>query len=140
MDGDEVGGRYAAVLRDPAAGAAKVLRWPEGWTIEDIVGWIIEADESAVMMRINADLAVVPGDRFTLVAGLKSEDREQHGIKSDRVAHEIIANALTEHPPCLQRARAMLHALAQASAGAATPYFEADEAGQVPRLVFQPWP
>ena len=92
------------------------------------------------MARINADLAVAPGNRATLVARLKSDDREAHGIKSDRVAHEIIANVLTEHPLCLQRARNMLHALAQACAGVATPFFVVVEEGQVPRLMFTPWP
>ena len=140
VDGDGDGERYAAELRDPAAGAKRVLCWPDGWTIEDVVGWIIEPDEDAAMIRINDVLAVAPGDRAILVARPKSDDRAEHGMKSDRVAHEIIANALTEHPLCLQRARTMLHALAQACAITATPHFEVVEQGQVPRLVFRPWP
>jgi putative ATP-dependent endonuclease of OLD family len=138
VDGDADGGRYADELRDPAWGAQRVLRWPDGWTIEDVVGWIIEADEGPVMARINGDLAAAPGDRAILVARLKSEDRSRHGMKGDLVAYEIVANALTGHPPSLQRARIMLNALAQACAGAGTPRFETVEAGQVPRLVFRP--
>lgn len=138
VDGDADGRRYADELRDPARGAKRVLCWPDGWTIEDVVGWIIEADEDAVMVRIDADLAAAPGDRATLVSRLKSEDRAGHGMKGDLVAYEIIANALTGHPLCLQRARSMLHALAQACAGTPTPRFEMTEEGQVARLVFRP--
>jgi len=138
VDGDADGGRYADELRDPAWSAHKVLRWPDGWTIEDVIGWIIEADEGPVMARINGDLAAAPGDRATLVARLKSENRAQHGMKGDLVAYEIIANALTVHPRCLQRARTALNALAQACAGAQTPHFETVEAGPVSRLVFRP--
>lgn len=140
VDGDGEGERYAGELSDPASGASKVLRWPDGWTTEDVVGWIIEADEAAVMERLDRDLADAPGDRVTLVARLKSDDRAQNGLKGDLVAYEIIANALADHPACLGRARTMLHALAQACTGEETPHFELVQEGAVPRLVFRPWP
>lgn len=138
VDGDGDGERYADELSDPAAGARKVLRWPHGWTIEDVVGWVIEADDAAVMEQLNRDLAEAPGDRTTLVARLKSNDRAQHGIKGDLVAFEIIANALADHPPCLQRARTLLHEITQACAGEETPHFERVEEGDLPRLEFRP--
>jgi hypothetical protein len=140
VDGDGDGDRYAAELSDPGVGARKVMRWPDGWTIEDVVCWILEADETAVMQRINRDLIVAPGDRATLLGRLKSDNRAQYGLKGDLVAYELIANALAEHPLCLTRARKTLHAMAQACAGVATPCFEVAAAGQVPRLVFRPCP
>jgi len=138
VDGDGDGDLYADELTDPAAGARKVLRWPDGWTIEDVVGWVIEADDIAVMERLSRDLAEAPGDRAVLVARLKSNERAQHGLKGDLVAYEIIANALADHPPCLQRARTMLHAISRACAGEQTQHFEQVQAGPVPRLVFRP--
>jgi putative ATP-dependent endonuclease of the OLD family len=140
VDGDADGDRYAGALRDPEVGTRIVLRWADGWTIEDAVCWILEADEAAVMQRINSDLIEAPGDRATLLARLKSEDRSQNGLKGDLVAYEIIANALAEHPQCLARARAILHAITQACAGVATPHFEVVAAGQVPQLVFRSCP
>lgn len=140
VDGDDDGKRYATDLSDPEVGARKVLRWPDGWTIEDVVCWIIEADEAAVMERVNQSLAVAPGDRATLLAWLKSDDRAQHGLKGDLVAYEIVADALANRPLCLSRARTMLHAVAQACAGAATPHFDTIDAGVVPTLVFRPCP
>ena len=140
VDGDADGDRYVGQLRDPALGVHKVLRWPDGWTIENVVCWILEAEEAVVMQRVNADLAVRPGDRATLLARLKSQDRTQNGLKGDLVAYEIIANSLAGYPQCLGRARVMLHAIAQACASAATQHFEVAVVGQVPLLVFKPWP
>jgi hypothetical protein len=102
------------------------------------------------MDRINPNLAGAPGDCATLrlaypshagcLARLKSDNRVELGLKSDFVAYEIIANALSDDSPCIQRARIVLHALAQACAGEETPYFEVVEGGEVPRLVFRPCP
>ena len=140
VDGDYDGVRYADELDAQNTGARLALRWPDGWSIEDVVDWIIAADEAALIARLNTDLVSPPGDRATLLGQLKSEDRAQHGIKGDLVACEIIANALAEHPPCRQRARALLQAMAAACAGEATPLFTtiARGEGQVPRLVFTP--
>jgi hypothetical protein len=140
VDGDDDGDRYTEELSDPAAGARKVLCWPEGWTVEDVVVWIVGADEGAVIERLNRDLAVAPVDCATLLARLKSDDRAEHGLKGDLVAYEIIANALSDHPLCIQRTRIVLHALAQACTGEATTRFEVVEQGEVPRLVFRPCP
>jgi len=140
VDGDGDGRRYADALDEPAAGARKVLLWPANWTIEDFVGWIIEADEAQAMARLNADLAVAPGDRATLIGRLKSPDHDQQGLKGDGVAYEIIANVLSERPLCQARTRLALHAIAEACAGAETQYFVAEQRGQgqIPRLVFTP--
>jgi putative ATP-dependent endonuclease of the OLD family len=140
VDGDDDGGRYADALDEPDAGARKVLRWPDGWTIEDVVGWIIDADAGPVIARLGRDLAPAPSDVPTLVARLKSDDRTQNGLKGDGVAYEIIANALSERPACRVRARKLLHAMAEACASAQTPHFTADAraSGRIPRLVFTP--
>jgi putative ATP-dependent endonuclease of the OLD family len=138
VDGDDDGDRYARALRNPALGARKVLRWPDGWTIEDVVCWILQADEAAVMQRINADLTAAPGDCAKLLVRLKLEERAQNGLKGDLVAYEIVANALADRPLCLARARTVLHAIAQACAGIATPHFEVAETDEVPLLVFKP--
>lgn len=139
VDGDGDGIRYADSLDEAGAGATKVLRWPDGWTIEDVVGWIVDADEARVMARLTEDFAEAPADRATLVARLKSDDRGNHGMKSDGVAREIIAGGLLESAACRDRARAMLHAMAEACEGTQTRLFVREERVQgPPRLVFAP--
>jgi putative ATP-dependent endonuclease of OLD family len=141
VDGDADGKGYADLLDGPGVGAKRVLLWPDGWMIEDIVGWIIQADEVNVMQKLNADLSIAPGDRVTLVQRLKSPDRATHVLKGDGVAYEIVANALSESDPCRTRTRALLHAMSNACTGAAARGFTEQQRGQgqIPRLVFTPW-
>jgi len=140
VDGDDDGRRYADALDPPDSGALKVLRWPDGWTIENVVGWIIDADAAPVLSRISMDLPSAASNVPTLVAYLKSEDRAQHGLKGDGVAYEIIANALSERPACRARARRMLHSIAEACASIQTSLFtiETRAADRIARLVFTP--
>jgi putative ATP-dependent endonuclease of OLD family len=140
VDGDADGKRYADLLDAPSVGAKRVLLWPDGWTIEDVIGWISQADEVAVIARLNADLAAAPGNRTTLITRLKSDDRSAQGLKGDGVAYETIANAFSESAACRNRTRIVLHAISEACAGAATPRFTAQgrQQGLVPRLVFTP--
>lgn len=142
VDGDHEGIHYADLLDGAGVGAKKVLRWPDAWTIEDVVGWIVQADEAAVMARLNVDLVEAPGDRETLMRRLKSNDRAAHGLKGDNVAYEIIANALSEYEACRARTRRVLHAMSDACLGLPARGFAAQAgrgAGQIPRLVFTPW-
>jgi putative ATP-dependent endonuclease of OLD family len=142
VDGDADGNRYADLLDGVGVGAKNVLRWPNGRTLEDVVGWVIRADEAAVMARLDADLVEAPGTREVLVRRLKSDDRAIDGLKGDGVAYEIIANALSESQACRRRARAMLHAISDACLNVETRGFTARagrRAGQIPRLVFTPW-
>ncbi len=138
VDGDSAGKGYARELSDPSSGARQVLGWPDGWTIEDAVGWVLAADEAAVTGQLKRDLAGNPADLDVLVARLKSEDRRQHGMKGDLVAYEIVANAIADSPLCSGRARSMLHALALACASEPTPDFDEVQEGNVTRLVFVP--
>jgi hypothetical protein len=142
VDGDDEGIGYADSLDEEGAGATKVMRWPDGWMIEDVIAWIIEADDAAVMARLNADLSAPPGNRAALLARLTSKDRAGQGLKGDGVAYEIIANAMSESGPCRARTRALLHAMAEGCAGRQTRHFVSEERaeGQLPRLVFAPWP
>lgn len=141
VDGDANGKGYADLLDGPGVGAKRVLLWPDGWMIEDVVGWIIQADDLDIMQKLNAELSVAPGNRTTLVQRLKSEDRTTHGLKGDGVAYEIVANALSESGPCRTRTRALLHAISNACIGAAARGFTEQQRGQdqIPRLVFTPW-
>lgn len=140
VDGDAPGIGYADTLDATDSGTKKVIRWPNGWTIEDVIGWVLEPDEAAVIPRLEKDLSTTLGDRATLVARLKSKDRDQNGLKGDGIAYEIIASAFSESKACRGRARILLHALAEACAGTQTKYFAAEPrpAGNLPRLVFTP--
>ena len=137
VDGDDAGKEYASGLAGPESGAQRVLLWPDQWTIEDIVGWIVEADEELLMQRLTSDLAGGPGSS-ELVGRLKSENRKQGGMKGDIVAYEIIANALADHRLCVRRARNLLDAIASACVGEPTKSFQQSVDQGIPKLVFKP--
>lgn len=61
VDGDRTGQVYAAALVR-AQSCSAVLRWPDGWTTEDAVGWTTQADEAAVLAALNANLPHAPGN------------------------------------------------------------------------------
>ena len=140
VDGDEDGQRYARELSDPSVPVSIVLRWPAGWEIEDVIAWVIAADEAAVIERLNRDLACGPGDLQTLLGWLKSKDRAHGGLKGDLIAYEIIANALLDHPSCIGRTRTVLDAIADACAGEETAHFQVAAEKNIPGLEFRPCP
>ncbi len=137
VDGDTDGDRYARDLADRTPVARMVLQWPNGWTMEDLVGWIISADEKSVMARMEQEFDGAPLDREALVARLKSNDRTHGGAKGDIVAYETVANILADSPACVQRACTMLDAIANAAMGTDDPHWETVQDGPLPRLVFK---
>ena len=138
VDGDSPGKEYARELGGTGSSARIVLGWPDEWTIEDVVGWVLGADEAAVVGKLQQDLAEAPANLSELVNRFKSVDRSQHGLKGDLVAYESVASAIADSPRCTGRARSLLHALAQASAGEPTPSFQYVREGDVTRVVFVP--
>ena len=138
VDGDSDGDRYARDLTDGCGAASMVLQWSDGWTIENVVGWIIAADEVPVMTRLGQELDGGPLNLETLVTRIKSDDRLNGGMKGDIVAYETVANILTDSPACVQRGCTMLNAIANVAMGRDDPHWERVQDGVVPRLVFKP--
>jgi energy-coupling factor transporter ATP-binding protein EcfA2 len=134
-DGDATGRAYTRNL--VANGIRCVLRWPDEWTIEDVIGWIIEPAHTAVLAGLAADLLEPPSTVAVLVERLKSDDsKDPKHLKGDRIAYEAIARAISDQPACLARAAELLDGLARAAKGEATPRFT--KAATDPTLIFQP--
>ncbi|MEX0741655.1 MAG: hypothetical protein WD079_02585, partial [Phycisphaeraceae bacterium] len=140
VDGDADGHRYADNLDEEDAGAGRVLLWPDGWTMEDVIGWILAADEAAVLGALNRDFDNGFVGRQDLVDRLKSENRDQHGLKGDLVAYETIANAITGSAACSARTKDLLNAISAACSGENTALFPIvpERDNMIPRMVFAP--
>jgi putative ATP-dependent endonuclease of OLD family len=135
VDGDAAGQEYVRKL--VSNGSQLVLRWPDGWTIEHVIGWILEPEKIAVLQVLGAELANAPNSIADLVARLKSDDvKDPQHLKGDRIAYETIGRTIGEHPNCLRRATELLDALGQAAKGDATPRFIKAATGNV--FVFKP--
>ena len=140
VDGDDAGMKYASQLAELEPSVRVVLSWPECWTIEDVICWIIEADECNVIADLRRDLEGNIRDLKELNIMLKSTTREDYGIKGDLVGYEVIANCIASHSGCLQRTCVMLNAVTKACAGEQTPYFENSHKESPERMVFTPCP
>ncbi|MDT7529061.1 AAA family ATPase [Sphingopyxis sp. SE2] len=136
VDGDDEGVGYANALA--AAGAPNsgiILRWNNGATLEDAIGWIVEADAAPCLAAMQLDSA--PANVADLVGRLKSENRAAGGLKKDSSAYEEIADAIGATDACRSRARDLLNAIAATVSGEVTPRFVADP--EAPSIkVFQP--
>ena len=97
--------------------------------IEDAIGWVLAADEAAVVVKL-ADLSQAPPTSAAdVVAYLKAK-------KMDIIAYELVAEAIATTPTCRERAADLLSGLACACVGsAATQRFIRDANGL---WVFQP--
>jgi putative ATP-dependent endonuclease of OLD family len=136
VDGDASGQGYVADLLALEAGPQRIVRWPDGWTVEDVIGWILSADAAAFLNALAADFGAAPANIAELVALLKSEDRAAGGLKGDLVAYEAVADAICQVEPCYRRARAFLNGFSDTLTGLAPPHFPD---GPDPRVaIFQP--
>jgi putative ATP-dependent endonuclease of the OLD family len=136
VDGDAEGVGYAEALE--AAGSPNsgiIVRWSDGQMLEDIIGWIVEADPETCLGAMHLDPPVVTV--ANLIARLKHDDRATHGLKKDTLSYEIIAGAIGANEACCARARSLLNAITDVATGVANPLFAAD--GAHPSIwIFQP--
>jgi putative ATP-dependent endonuclease of OLD family len=123
VDGDRTGRGYAAGLNRLPPGPAAIARWPDGWTIEDVVDWILSADAAAALPAVAAVIVPPPISIAELIARLKSDDRAAGGLKQDQVAYEAIADVIGALESFCRRARALLNGLNDVLLGGVSPMF-----------------
>ncbi len=137
VDGDQAGQAYAARLAVTAAKPAVIVRWPDDWTIEDVIGWILDGDAHSLELLGDA-MTPAPSTIAELVNRLKSENRATHGLKRDLVAYEAVANAIGSTEGCYRRARDLLNAITDIVLGRDSPRFVVELAENVPVYIFRP--
>lgn len=118
VDGDRAGRDYEQETRN-ALPDAPCIGWPDDWTIEDVVGWIVDADGS-VLPNIASALpeGFSVANTADLVALLKLKNDKKTGtvgLKDDLLAHDALTGQLTE--PCLRRIGLVLDALVAPALG-----------------------
>jgi putative ATP-dependent endonuclease of the OLD family len=135
VDGDPEGVGYSnQLLAAGAPNSGVIIRWPLGQMLEDVIGWIVEADAACLgAMAIQPAPATVA----ELVARLKHEDRLTHGLKKDTSAYEAVAGAIGSNNACRGRALTLLNALSAGVQATANPHLVEDPVAPAIR-VFQP--
>lgn len=125
VDGDPEGVAYANALADAGApNSGVILRWADGQMLEDVIGWIIDAEAAACLPTIPIDNP--PANVANLVARLKDEVRVTGGLKKDSSSYEAIAGAIGANEACCARARSLLNGITKVVQGIDNPLFVAD--------------
>ncbi|HEM7901998.1 TPA: AAA family ATPase [Burkholderia cenocepacia] len=137
VDGDAAGRAYAQAMAAGAQGPTIIMRWPDDWTIEDVVGWVLAADADTAITALARVMDPAPQSVPALVARLKSEVRAAGGLKQDQIAYEVVADVIGTTERCCNRARALLNAINDVSLGGDSPRFVAAPGAPAIRT-FQP--
>lgn len=125
VDGDAEGVGYAnALVAAGAPNSGVIIRWPTGQMLEDVIGWIIDADAAACLPSMQIDSP--PATVFDLVQRLKSDVRATGGLKKDSSSYEAIAAAIGANEACCARARSLLNAVTEVAQGLNSALFGED--------------
>ena len=114
VDGDAAGAEKVDQLRASHATPKIILRWRDDWTMEDVIGWILEGEESDALTelrnRINCDFESIDElvDLFKVKTGVGR-------LKTDYLAYEEVAAVIGRLPGCRARAAALLEAVTLAT-------------------------
>jgi putative ATP-dependent endonuclease of OLD family len=96
FDGDSAGDDYVAACCRLPHPPKIIVRWPAAWSIENIIGWIAEADP-AVLNELELVAAGVPQNPSDLVVALDTD------LKTNEIVHAKIAEAMTASLRCRRR-------------------------------------
>jgi len=142
LDGDGAGNDYMKNLLKTARPPEHVVQWPDGFSVEDVVGWILGKEESLVPV-IQAETPTAPASIGDIVTWIKTPTN-QKGAKGDFLAYEAIAAAVLTSSAAKSRVRSLLEALVELTSGkASSKLLFADRARSSPatsvwRIVLEP--
>jgi putative ATP-dependent endonuclease of OLD family len=125
VDGDTAGDGYVKDLVALPKPPEFVIQWPKNWVMEDVVGWVMGNDASLVT-SIKDEFADAPDSVASIVAWLKTETKHK-GAKTDFLAHEAIASAISRSKKAQEAARTLLDGLVRIADGTASEKFAEKE-------------
>ncbi len=122
VDGDPEGDTYVTELTAKTPPPSLIIQLPSGWTIEDVVLWMLEPGRPGALATL---AAVLPGFAFASLDALRdllktSNNRGTNtvGLKEDVLAHENIAGVLDATAACRARVVIFCESLVSAAIGA----------------------
>lgn len=124
VDGDKPGDEYAQKLVALGRPPSAIIQWPFGWTIEDVVKWIMEPGGSSLLSALKAELDHVSFASFEELRDLLRTENDRKkgttGLKQDHVTHEAIVAVMEHHATVRGRAAEVCEALVRVALGSAS--------------------
>ena len=118
VDGDDAGAKKIDQVHGSDPMPELILRWRDGWTMEDAIGWILKGDEGAALAELQGRI-----DReFESIDDLVGLFKVKTGpgrLKTDYLAYEEVASVIGSLPGCRTRAAVLLEAVTLATLGRA---------------------
>ena len=118
VDGDDAGAEKIDQVHGSDPMPELILRWRDGWTMEDAIGWILKGDEGAALAelqdRIDREFESVDD-----LVGLFKVNTGRGRLKTDYLAYEEVASVIGSLPDCRTRTAALLEAVTFATLGRA---------------------
>ena len=116
VDGDDDGAKKINELRDFDPMPELILRWRDGWTMEDAIGWILDGDEGAAFAELRGRI----DHEFESIDDLVGLFKVKTGpgrLKTDYLASEEVASVIGRLLGCRTRAAVLLEAVTLATLG-----------------------
>lgn len=110
FDGDAQGNDYAAGVCQSNPPPRLVVRWPTGWTMESIIGWIVDADP-AVLTEPELVAMGVPQNPAELLDALRDN------LKTNEIVHGALADAFVSSTHCRRRIGHLMKFLSDVATG-----------------------
>ena len=116
VDGDGAGAEKIDQVQGSDPMPELILRWRDGWTLEDAIGWILEGDKDAALpeLRGRIDRGF---DSIRDLVGLFKVKTGPGRLKTDYLAYEEVASVIGSLSGCRTRAAVLLEAVTLATLG-----------------------
>ena len=114
VDGDEAGAEKIDQVQGADPSPELILRWRDGWSMEDAIGWILKGDEDAALGELQGRI-----DRefesIDELVGLFKVKTGSGRLKTDYLAYEEVASVIGSLTDCRTRAQVLLEAVTLAT-------------------------
>lgn len=122
VDGDAAGDAFVTELKTKMPPPAVIIQLPTGWSIENIVCWMLEPGGAVALATLSAAL---PGFALASLDALgdllktsNNKGTNTVGLKEDVLAHDAVVGVLDGTPACRERVVSFCEALVSAATGA----------------------
>ena len=118
VDGDDAGAEKIDQVHGLEPTPELILRWRDGWTMEDTIGWILKGDEDAAIAELRGRIDREFQSIDDLV-GLFKVNTGPGRLKTDYLAYEEVASVIGSLRGSRTRAAVLLEAVTLATLGRA---------------------